>query len=87
MAGLYCTGCNYCKPCPNKVDIPGVFQRYNMARVYGLWDHARQAYAGLMRKNEAADICVQCGECEPKCPQHLEIRKQLEEAHGALAGK
>ncbi len=85
MAGLYCTGCNYCKPCPNKVDIPGVFQRYNMARVYGLWEHARQSYAGLMKKSEAADVCAQCGECEPKCPQHLEIRRQLEEAHAQLA--
>ena len=53
MAGLYCTGCNYCKPCPNKVDIPGVFQRYNMGRVYGLWDHARQSYSHLMQKGEA----------------------------------
>lgn len=85
MAGLYCTGCNYCKPCPNKVDIPGVFTRYNMGRVYGLWEHARQSYAGLMRKNESAEVCVQCGECEPKCPQHIEIRRQLEEAHAALA--
>ena len=85
MAGLYCTGCNYCKPCPNKVDIPGVFQRHNMGRVYGLWEHARQAYAGLMNRKEAGDACLQCGECEPKCPQHIEIRRQLEEAHAALA--
>lgn len=87
MASLYCTGCNYCKPCPNEVDIPGVFQRYNMARVYGLWELARADYAGLMGQKHAADQCIQCGECEPKCPQHLEIRKQMEEAHAALAQK
>ncbi len=84
MADLYCTGCNYCKPCPNNVDIPTVFSRYNMARVYGLWDIARQNYAAMLGKGTAADACVQCGECEPKCPQHLEIRKQIEEAHAAL---
>jgi len=84
MASLYCTGCNYCKPCPNAVDIPGVFQRYNMARVYGLWQEARKSYASLMGQKKAADACLQCGECEPKCPQHLEIRRQLEEAHAAL---
>ena len=87
MAGLYCTGCNYCKPCPNKVDIPSVFQKYNMGRVYGFWQLARNEYAGLMRKGEAADACIACGECEPKCPQHLEIRRQLEEAHIALSAK
>lgn len=87
MAGLYCTGCNYCKPCPNKVDIPSVFQKFNLGRVYGFWKEARKDYEGLMRKGEAADVCIACGECEPKCPQHLEIRRQLEEAHAALSAK
>jgi predicted aldo/keto reductase-like oxidoreductase len=86
MADLYCTGCNYCKPCPNNVDIPGIFSRYNQARVYGFWDQAKRAYGELVKKNIAADVCVQCGECEPKCPQHLHIRDQLQEAHAALAG-
>ncbi len=87
MAGLYCTGCNYCRPCPQAVDIPGVFQRYNMAKVYGLWQHARESYAGLMGQKKSADLCAQCGECEPKCPQHLAIREQLEEAHAALTAQ
>ena len=87
MAGLYCTGCNYCKPCPNKVDIPGVFQRYNMGRVYGLWQQARSDYNWLIGKKESADGCIQCGQCEPKCPQNLEIRSQLESAHAALTSK
>ena len=85
LADLYCTGCNYCKPCPNNVDIPGVFTRYNQARLYGLWSHAKSGYASQIRKGTAADQCVQCAECEPKCPQKLEIRKQLEEAHAAMA--
>ena len=84
MADLYCTGCNYCKPCPNKVDIPGVFGKYNMARVYGLWDLAKQQYAGMLRQGSGADLCIECGECEPKCPQHLHIREQLKESHAAL---
>ena len=86
MADLYCTACGYCKPCPNNVDIPGVFGVYNMARVYGLWDLAKQRYAGLEKLSFAADACVQCCECEPKCPQHLPIREQLEQSHAALRG-
>jgi predicted aldo/keto reductase-like oxidoreductase len=84
MADLYCTGCNYCKPCPNKVDIPQVFQRYNVGRVYGMWDQARGGYQWQLKHGSAADQCVECGECEPKCPQNLKIREQLKESHAAL---
>ena len=91
LAKLYCTGCGYCTPCPQGVGIPQVFGTFNHARVYGLWAHARKAYAGMI-KNQAkpnrpkpADACIDCGACEPKCPQSIPIRKQLKEAHEALA--
>lgn len=88
MADLYCTGCNYCMPCPQGVAIPKIFERYNRGRIYGLWDNARTAYAGLgVQKWDAgnkADSCIECGECEPKCPQHIPIIRQLAEAHKAL---
>jgi uncharacterized protein len=84
MADLYCTGCGYCKPCSQKVDIPAVFGRYNEARIYGLWKNAKESYQWLIKQGWAADKCTQCGECEGKCPQKIEIRRQLEEAHKAL---
>ena len=33
-----------------------------------------------------ADACIECGECEAKCPQHIPIIAQLIEAHEALMG-
>ncbi len=89
MADLYCSGCRYCMPCPNGVNIPGVFDIYNQARVYGLWDLAQNRYEsdlGPEHKNgKRGDECIDCGACEPKCPQNIEIRKQLAAAHKALS--
>jgi predicted aldo/keto reductase-like oxidoreductase len=86
LAELYCTGCEYCMPCPQGVAIPQIFQRYNEARIYGLWDRAREAYNEQWRGGwgERADACIECGECEEKCPQQIPIREQLQEAHEAL---
>ncbi|NLV73709.1 MAG: aldo/keto reductase [Chloroflexi bacterium] len=85
LANLYCTGCGYCMPCPNEVNIPHVFRLYNEAKVYGLWEVARKAYdewRGVSGKR--ADACLECGECEQKCPQNIEIIRQLAEADEAL---
>ncbi|MDI7277498.1 MAG: aldo/keto reductase [Anaerolineae bacterium] len=86
MADLYCTGCGYCQPCPNEVNIPYIFERYNEARVYALWEPARRAYQQWSWvSGKPADACTECGECEDKCPQHIAIREQLKEAHQALS--
>ena len=36
LADLYCTGCGYCQPCPNGVNIPENFRYMNWHRVWGL---------------------------------------------------
>ena len=41
LAELYCTGCEYCLPCPQGVGIPQVFSAMNMHRVWGLTEHAQ----------------------------------------------
>lgn len=88
MADLYCSGCGYCMPCASEVNIPFIFGTYNTARVYGLWDTARDSYAQLGKSEgipgKGADECTQCGLCEDKCPQHLSIREELAKAHEAL---
>ena len=85
MADLYCSGCRYCLPCPSGVEIPEVFEQYNLGRVYGIWEAARRNYAWRVKSGKSAAACTQCGACEEKCPQQLSIRAQLREAHAALA--
>ncbi len=88
LEGLYCTGCNYCMPCPFGVNIPLNFQLMNYHRIYSLTDYARGEYKNIgtvaWLKGEKASACVGCGECETKCPQKIEIRKQLKETAVAL---
>ena len=72
----FCTGCRYCMPCPHGVDIPACFRQYNLHAVYGLKQHARQAYLGLPEAQRAS-ACTRCGECEAKCPNRLPVMTQL----------
>lgn len=92
LSDLYCTGCSYCMPCPNDIDIPANFSAMNYYRVWGLEEHARQLYKRLGKKRKPdgtvveawAEACIECGECEPKCPQNIPIREQLKETAAAL---
>ena len=87
LSELYCTGCDYCMPCPNNVKIPEAFRLMNLHRVWGLTDPARERYAELGSADPLADAsaCVECGQCEEKCPQKIPIIEQLKESHRALA--
>ena len=88
MAELYCTGCGYCMPCPQEVQISKIFEAFNRGRVYGLWKSAKEAYNSIGQNNwnkgTKSDACIECGQCEAKCPQHLPIMAQLREAREAL---
>lgn len=87
LAELYCTGCKYCMPCPKGVNIPLNFEAMNYHKVYGLTQHAKNVYRDIKPEHdrgEKADKCVECGLCETKCPQKIQIRKQLKEVALAL---
>ncbi len=81
-----CTGCRYCMPCPNDVDIPRVFNLYNDAVIYGDAARPRRDY-GRMKPEQRADNCTKCEQCVEKCPQQLAIPELLEKADIFLKGK
>ena len=75
-----CTGCNYCIPCPQGINISAVFSAYNRR-------YSKNKFAGFKEyvkcttgKNSPASACIGCGKCETHCPQSIEIRAQLKEA-------
>ena len=79
-----CTKCEYCIPCPAGVRIPNIFDLYNQSSMYGSSKEYAMSYQRMMEKNEDATQCVQCGQCENACPQHLPIIQTLQEAHKVL---
>jgi len=81
LLGLYCTGCGYCMPCPEGVDIPANLEILNLERVFGLTDHAKAKYASLVGK---AALCRLCGKCLEECPQDIDIPTRLAEAVAVL---
>ncbi len=77
-----CTGCGYCMPCPNKVDIPMAFHCYNVkyteGRKSGMWEYVQST--AMRRETSSASQCIRCGKCEKHCPQGIPIREKLQEA-------
>ncbi len=73
-----CTGCGYCHPCPNGVNIAFSLAIHNMALVYGVTDWAKGQWAHMAPEARAGN-CLECGQCEPKCPNQIPIVETLKE--------
>lgn len=81
-----CTGCRYCMPCPKGIDIPTAFKCYNQMYTENKKSGRMEYHQIVALQKEMSDIsnCVECGQCETHCPQHIEIRKKLKEAQKEL---
>ncbi|MBN1814281.1 MAG: aldo/keto reductase [Anaerolineae bacterium] len=93
LTAIPCTNCGYCMPCPQGVDIPGNFASYNEGIMfdkpeasrghYGWWKFAYEEQ-GIFDHDVRAAQCIQCGECEEKCPQSIPISEWMPVIHQAL---
>lgn len=81
-----CTGCGYCMPCPQGVDIPGAFRCYNemFSESKAAGRHEYMQVVGLRKEKAIPTLCVACGKCESHCPQHIKIIEELKNANRAL---
>jgi hypothetical protein len=86
MFKVGCTGCAYCMPCEAGVSIPTMFSAYNDSFVF---PHRAEMvaliYNRFLKPEQRASACIECGECEEKCPQHIPIREELKNVHQRLS--
>ena len=91
LENIPCNDCKYCMPCPYGIDIPAIFIHYNKCKNEGTLPNnsgdenyrklRRQYLIGLDRvvpRERQADHCIQCGQCEPHCPQSIRIPRELQ---------
>ena len=78
----FCRNCGYCKPCPEEIDINGIFRLYHYYADFDLKAAARARYRRLKVK---ASACAECRSCVPRCPYEIDIPKRLSSAHRALS--
>jgi len=90
LENIPCNDCQYCMPCPYGIDIPAIFVHYNKCKnegslPYAIGDadyrrHRRQYLVSLDRvvpRERQPDHCIQCGQCQPHCPQNIRIPREL----------
>ena len=79
-----CTACHYCvldNDCPKDILIPELFSCYNLKTTFQSWNQDYYYTINTRGHGKASD-CLKCGKCEKICPQHLPIRKLLEQVAG-----
>ena len=75
-----CTACRYCVDgCPKHISIPDLFAVMNTKQIYHDWNADYYYDSVHAPAGRRASDCIKCGKCEKACPQHLEIRKLLED--------
>jgi len=79
-----CTGCEYCLPCPQKLEIPKLIRYYNDWKVYEENPSTKMEYTDWIPPGRHASDCIGCKACEEKCPQKLPIAQAMKDAAEAF---
>ncbi len=75
---IQCTACEYCTAeCPAGIPIPQYFQLFNEYSQTGEAGGLKDQYTALAENGALASACLECSQCEEKCPQKLEIPSLL----------
>ena len=76
LGKTFCRQCLYCMPCPHGVNI---WMTNITRKMYRLWP-SEEFFKIMAGPLESAEQCIQCGECEAKCPYGLPIREMIQDS-------
>ena len=92
---IACNECDYCMPCKYGIDIPAIFVHYNKCVNEGNvpedaqaanYRSARRAfligYDRAVPRLRQANHCIGCNQCIPRCPQGIDIPKEMQRIDG-----
>ena len=81
IESIECTACRYCtEGCPMNIPIPDIFDVRNQQLRLNIEDkRAKNSYNFQTSNKGKASECIECGQCESQCPQHLSIIELLKE--------
>ena len=74
----FCTGCKYCMPCPEEINIPAMMNIVYLDKFLQMSDRAGGLYGRQVNPDNSPSRCTKCGQCEEKCTQNLKITDELE---------
>lgn len=83
LSGDFCRRCGYCMPCTVGINIPFNFLVEGYYTRYNLKEWAVSRYETMKIK---PDSCIECGECERKCPYNLQIINKLKNVVSIFGG-
>jgi uncharacterized protein len=72
-----CMYCNHCLPCPAGLDVSEINKLLNLASSGGDLRKLREVYRQL---DARASQCLECGDCEERCPFGVEVMAKMKQA-------
>ncbi|HTL52517.1 MAG TPA: aldo/keto reductase [Planctomycetota bacterium] len=91
LGATWCSNCWECLPCPESITIPEILRMRNLTLGLGMGEFGKYRYnmfeqAGHWFPGNQATKCTDCGDCNPRCPEKLDIPKLIRETHEILVG-
>ncbi|EMR74026.1 putative oxidoreductase of aldo/keto reductase family [Thaumarchaeota archaeon SCGC AB-539-E09] len=84
LGSQFCRACGYCQPCPQEIPITFILRAEKQFIKRMGWREGLEEQ--LQNAIEKADTCIECGDCEGRCPYHLPIRELLKDSSSSLKG-
>ncbi len=84
LSGSFCRRCGYCLPCPQGIPVNTIVSAELFLNRAG-WHRADAKYLKML--DDAVADCLECGECEARCPYNLPLASMVKTTAARIAAK